>query len=210
MHFNACDISHMEQRYRANFINTLSGFKSANLIGSVNATGQHNLAIVSSVFHIGAHPPLIGMIMRPHTVPRDTLQNIKDTGVYTINHVHRDFVKAAHHTSARFPEEVSEFEEVGLTPWFSSTHKAPFVEESRVKIALEVQDIQLLALNQTELVIGQVVEVVVDEESIAQDGYIDLESLGSATISGLDSYHQTQRISRYKYAKAGEPVTKIK
>lgn len=210
MHFNACDISNMEQRYRANFINTLSGFKSANLIGSVNASGQHNLAIVSSVFHIGAHPPLIGMIMRPHTVPRDTLQNIKDTGVYTINHVHSDFVKAAHHTSARFPEEVSEFEEVGLTPWFSATHKAPFVQESRVKIALEVQDIQLLALNQTELVIGQVVEVVVDEQSIAEDGYIDLESLGSATISGLDSYHQTQRISRYGYAKAGEPVTKIK
>ena len=148
--------------------------------------------------------------MRPHTVPRDTLQNIKDTGVYTINHVHSDFVKAAHHTSARFPEEVSEFEEVGLTPWFSATHKAPFVQESRVKIALEVQDIQLLALNQTELVIGQVVEVVVDEQSIAEDGYIDLESLGSATISGLDSYHQTQRISRYGYAKAGEPVTKIK
>lgn len=210
MHFNACDISNMEQRYRANFINTLSGFKSANLIGSVNAAGQHNLAIVSSVFHIGAHPPLIGMIMRPHTVPRDTLQNIKDTGVYTINHVHSDFVKAAHHTSARFPEEVSEFEEVGLTPWFSATHKAPFVQESRVKIALEVQDIQLLALNQTELVIGQVVEVVVDEQSIAEDGYINLESLGSATISGLDSYHQTQRISRYGYAKAGEPVTKIK
>ena len=210
MHINASDISNMEQRYRANFINTLSGFKSANLVGSVNLAGQHNLAIVSSVFHIGAHPPLIGMIMRPHTVPRDTLQNIKDTGVYTINHIHSDFVKAAHHTSARFPEEVSEFEEVGLTPWLSPTHKAPFVEESRVKIALEVQDIQLLALNQTELVIGQVVEVLVDEASIAPDGYIDIESLGSTTISGLDSYHQTQRIDRYAYAKAGEPVVTIK
>ncbi len=209
MHLNASDISQMEQRYRANFINTLSGFKSANLIGSVNLAGQPNLAIVSSVFHIGAHPPLIGMIMRPHTVPRDTLQNIKDTGVYTINHVHTDFVKAAHHTSARFPEGVSEFEEVGLTPWFSSTHKAPFVQESRVKIALEAQDIQVLALNQTELVIGQVVEVIVDEASIKTDGYIDIEALGSTTISGLDSYHQTQRIDRYAYAKAGQPIERI-
>lgn len=209
MHLNASDISQMEQRYRANFINTLSGFKSANLIGSVNLAGQLNLAIVSSVFHIGAHPPLIGMIMRPHTVPRDTLQNIKDTGVYTINHVHTDFVKSAHHTSARFPEGVSEFEEVGLTPWFSSTHKAPFVQESRVKIALEAQDIQVLALNQTELVIGQVVEVIVDQASIKTDGYIDIEALGSTTISGLDSYHQTQRIDRYAYAKAGQPIETI-
>ena len=81
MLFNASDIANMEQRYRANFINALSGFKSANLIGTISKSGQHNLAIVSSVFHIGAHPPLMGMIMRPHTVPRDTLQNIKDTGV---------------------------------------------------------------------------------------------------------------------------------
>jgi flavin reductase (DIM6/NTAB) family NADH-FMN oxidoreductase RutF len=206
MHFNACDIDKMDTRYRANFINALSGFKSANLIGSINKSGQHNLAIVSSVFHIGAHPPLMGMIMRPHTVPRDTLQNIKDTGVYTINHVNVNHVAQAHHTSARFDEGVSEFEQVGLTPWFSPTHRAPFVAESNIKIALAVQDIQLLALNQTELVIGQVVEVIVDETAIAVDGYIDIEQLNSAAISGLDSYHATSRIARYGYAKPDEPL----
>lgn len=201
MHFNASNIDQMEKRYRANFINALSGFKSANLIGSINQSHQHNLAIVSSVFHIGAHPPLMGMIMRPHTVPRDTLQNIKETGVFTINHVNIEHVAQAHHTSARFAESVSEFEQVGLTPWFSSTHRAPFVAESKLKIALEVQDIQLLALNQTELVIGQVVEVIVDETAVEADGYIDIEQLNCAAISGLDSYHSTSRIARYGYAK---------
>ena len=32
--FTADDISEMEQRYRANFINSLSGFKAANVIGT--------------------------------------------------------------------------------------------------------------------------------------------------------------------------------
>ncbi len=209
MLFNASDIANMEQRYRANFINALSGFKSANLIGTISKSGQHNLAIVSSVFHIGAHPPLMGMIMRPHTVPRDTLQNIKDTGVYTINHVGIEHTREAHHTSARFAEGVSEFEHVGLTPWLSDSHPAPFVAESRLKIGLELQDIQIIALNNTELVIGQVVEVNVDKHAVAADGYIAIDRLNTAAVSGLDAYHSTNTIGRYQYAKADAPVQNI-
>ncbi|MFT7259781.1 MAG: hypothetical protein ACI9MS_001643, partial [Glaciecola sp.] len=100
-YFNASDIDNMAQRVRANFINSLSGFKSGNLIGTrsagdkIGTKGIDNLAVVSSVFHIGAHPPLLGMIMRPHTVRRDTLQNIKDTGEYTINHICSAIVEKA-------------------------------------------------------------------------------------------------------------------
>ena len=82
---DAAGIDAMAQRYRANFINSLSGYKSANLIGTCNEQQQTNLAIISSVVHIGANPPLMGMIMRPHTVTRDTLGNIKQTGLFTIN-----------------------------------------------------------------------------------------------------------------------------
>ena len=95
------DIKAMEQRERARLINSLSGFKSANLIGSQNASGITNLAIVSSVFHLGADPALIGMIIRPDTVPRDTLSNIKTTGVYTINHVNSLIWQQAHQVSCQ-------------------------------------------------------------------------------------------------------------
>ena len=68
------DLDELEQRYRANLINSLSGFKSAVLLGSSDGK-TNNLAIISSVVHVGANPPLLGMIMRPHTVQRDSLDN---------------------------------------------------------------------------------------------------------------------------------------
>ncbi|MGO3346471.1 MAG: hypothetical protein ACTIM4_14665 [Marinomonas sp.] len=57
-HFDLQSLSEMTSRYRTQLINSLSGFKSANLIGTCNAQGQTNLAIFSSVFHLGASPAL--------------------------------------------------------------------------------------------------------------------------------------------------------
>lgn len=202
--FDATAISAMAQRYRANFINSLSGFKSACLLGTANEAGE-NVAIMSSVVHIGANPPLLGLIMRPHSVQRDSLAAIKQTKAFTLNHVHKDWTAKAHQTAARYPENVSEFDEVGLSPWYSPSLSAPFVKESPLKIGLQLAQHEILC-NDTELIIGRVCEVHVDNSAIAEDGYVDIEALGSVCISGLDSYHQTSRLAQYAYAKPGEPT----
>jgi len=207
--FTQRDIMQLPQRERANFINSLSGFKSANLVGTQSKEGLNNLCLVSSVFHVGAHPPLVGMLMRPHTVRRDTLQNIKDTGVYTLSHVHVSFADKAHQCSANYPGDISEFEAVGLTPKMSSVVKAPFVAESIISMALEVEQINVITLNQTELVIGRVVEVVLADNILLNDGYVDIEKAGSVAISCLDSYHKTARLDRYSYAKPEQALSSI-
>ncbi|MDM7862209.1 flavin reductase [Alteromonas sp. ASW11-36] len=207
--YSASHINDMEQRYRAEFINSLSGFKSANLVGTQSRDGQQNLAIVSSVVHIGANPPLLGMIMRPHTVQRDTLENIKDTGVYTLNNVTSSMTRAAHQTSARYAQNESEFAAVGLTPEASTAVAAPYVAESTICMSLEVQDIQFIPINRTELVIGQIVEVILPEKSIDKTGYIDIEQCDSISISGLVSYHLTKRIARYGYAKPDQELINL-
>ena len=206
---SSIDIESLPQRYRAELANSLSGFKSANLVGTRDKQGCNNLCIVSSVVHIGAHPPLLGMVMRPHTVQRDTLENIKTTGVYTLNSVTSDITQQAHQTSARYPHLVSEFEQVGLTIEESGAVNAPYVAESGIKLSLEVQDIQYLAINQTELVIGQIVEAILPANSIDKTGYVDLEACDSIAISGLVSYHSTQRIARYGYAKPDQVLKNI-
>lgn len=196
----------MEQRFRANLINSLSGFKSANIIGTANAKGDTNLCIVSSVFHVGANPPLMGMLMRPHTVVRDTLKNIKDNGEYTINHVPITHFKNAHQTSARYPSETSEFDACGFSVEKSEILSAPYVAESTIKIGLKLQQVSLIELNNTELVIGEVVEISLAEQLITNDGYVDIEKAKSACVSGLDSYHRTTRMDRLGYAAPERPV----
>lgn len=207
----AKDIEGLSQHYRAELINSLSGFKSANLVGTRDNLGRDNLCIVSSVVHIGAHPPLLGMIMRPHTVQRDTLENIKETGVYTLNNVTSVMTAPAHQTSARYPQGTSEFEKTGLTVQNNSAIEAPYVAESTIKLSLEVQDIQLLSVNNTELVIGQIIEIILPDKSIDKTGYVDIQACDSIALSGLVSYHTTNRIARYAYAKTNtKPINVIK
>jgi flavin reductase (DIM6/NTAB) family NADH-FMN oxidoreductase RutF len=205
-HYNASDIGNMPNGVRANFINSLSGYKAANLIGSRCINGNNNLAVVSSVFHLGAHPPLLGMIMRPHTVMRDTLKNIKDTGEYTINHICSSIVEKAHQTLARYEPQISEFDETNFTAQITDQFTAPYVRESNIKLGMQVQDIQLLAINNTELVIGQVVEVIVDSKWVSEDGYVDIQAAETVAISSLDSYHTTQQMARYSYAKPNKTL----
>jgi flavin reductase (DIM6/NTAB) family NADH-FMN oxidoreductase RutF len=199
------EILEMESRKRAAFMNSLTGFKSASLIGTVDAAGQTNLAIFSSVTHLGSNPALIGFINRPDSVDRHTLENILATRHYTINHIHQDIYQQAHQTSARYPKAVSEFAAVGLTAEWIGEHPAPFVQESRIKYGMEYVESHRLEVNGTILVIGKVVCVTLPEACIGTDGAIEVERAGTITISALDRYHTTDRIARLSYAKPEQP-----
>lgn len=189
----------MEPLFRRNFINCLSGFKSVNLVGTISEKGETNVAIFSQVFHIGASPPLMGVLVRPDSVDRHTLQNIRATKVFTLNHIQADFYQKAHQTSARY--STSEFEATGLTPAYYEGFSAPFVQESPLQIGLRLAEEHRLEINGTHLLIGAVELVHVEPEAIMEDGFLDLERLGSITCSGLDSYHSTQLLGRLAYAK---------
>lgn len=195
-------IDQLEKRYRANLINSLSGYKSANLVGTVNAAGQTNLALVSSVFHVGANPPLMGMLIRPHTVARHTLENILEQRFYTINAVTEDIYQQAHQSSARYDRDVSEFEATGLMAEFRDTFNAPYVGQSMVKTGLELVSTQTLDVNATVLVIGEIKEIRTDAALLADDGQLDVNRAGLVAVSGLDEYHTGRSLERLAYAKA--------
>jgi len=200
--FDLTEINGMDRFFRTTFMNSVSGFKSVNLCGTVSKSGQTNLAIFNSVVHIGANPPFLGMIFRPHTVPRDTLENLLHTGFYTLNHIQKDFFPQAHQSAARYGE--SEFESTGLHPHYSEGFSAPFVAESNIRIGLKYEERHDI-MNGTVLIVGSVQEVWVPENVIGQDGYVDLADAGSLTIAGLDAYHETKLIDRMAYAKPDLP-----
>lgn len=197
------NILDFEKLYRANFVNSLSGFKSANLIGTISKEGKTNLAIFSSVIHVGANPPLMGFLMRPVSVERHTYTNIKDTEYFTLNHINKEIFKKAHQTSARYDKDVSEFEECGLTPDYTETIKAPYVKESKIKIGCRFEEEHEIKLNGTIFIVGEILEVILPDDVVAKDGFVDIEKAGTISISGLDSYHLTSRIARLTYAKPG-------
>lgn len=202
-------IMNMEKQERVHFANSLGGFKSVGLIGTQNKAGQTNVAIVDSILHIGSNPPLFGMIFRPGVVERHTLENILETGFYTINHINENIFKQAHQTSARYDREISEFDVTYLNPEYKDTFFAPFVAESHVQLAMEFKEKTVLSINNTVLVIGEVKAVYFPEDCLQKDGFLDIEKAESITCSGLDSYHKTTRIDRLSYAKPNKPITSL-
>jgi flavin reductase (DIM6/NTAB) family NADH-FMN oxidoreductase RutF len=208
--FSPAEWQSWERFYRANFINSLTGFKSASLIGTINAQGVPNLGMFSSIVHIGSDPALIGYINRPIAAAPHTLANIKANGLYTVNHIHPSFVEKAHQTSAKYPDEANEFTEVGLTEEYLDGINVPFVKESTIKYLLSLKEIIPIALNATYLVIGQLEKVLIDPSlKPTSDGFLHLDQAGSISSNGLDAYYKTELIDRYDYAKPDTPVQKM-
>jgi flavin reductase (DIM6/NTAB) family NADH-FMN oxidoreductase RutF len=200
----------MEKRLRGNLINSVGGFKSVCLIGTIDKVGQTNLAIFSSIVHIGASPPLIAFIVRPDSVERNTLTNIIETGYYTMNHLNENIYKNGHQTSARYPKEISEFDAVGLTKEFKDKFLAPYVEESNIKLGIQFKERIDLTINGTILIIGEIQHLYFPKDCLFDDGFLDIEKANTISCSGLDSYHKTQRIARLSYAKQNQNSYVIK
>lgn len=199
--FSYDDLMQLPSRYRGQFLNKVSGLKPANLIGTKSKDGQTNLAVFNSVVHIGANPPYLGFILRPISVERHTFENIKETGVYTINQITAQIHQQAHQTSAKYERDVSEFEAVGLTEFYHDDFHAPFVTESHIKIGLQFEEEQYIKCNGTRLVIGKVEHLILPDGAIEDDGHISLEKLDSIAVGGLDSYYSVKKVGRYGYAQ---------
>ena len=211
MKINKSDESKYEKKTWVKIINSLSGPKSANLLGTISADGTTNLSMISSVFHLGASPPLMGYISRPHSPdsPRHSLINIKETGCFTINHVHQGILTQAHQTSARYAREVSEFEACDIESEIIDGFQAPFVRESHIKIGLNLVETIDIKINNTVMVVGEIQFFEIPDPTLQDDGYIDIEEAGSLSVTGLDSYHSVSRLTRLSYAKPNKPVVKI-
>ena len=202
--FDTVDIKSMSKIFRLNLINSITGIKPANLIGTKSKDNLENLAIFSSVVHLGSNPALLGMISRPqHNKLKDTYANIKETGYYTINHVSSNFIKKAHYTSAELSRAISEFEVMNLNPEYLQSFYAPFVNQSRVKIGMKY--IQSLDLpNGCILIIGEVQLIQLPENSINTSGQINLEEHEAVGISGLDTYYSLKKLEQFPYVNKNE------
>lgn len=209
-HLTLDDIQKMDRNYRREFVNSISGYKSANLIGTQNKEGQTNLAIFNSVQHIGANPPLISFILRPTTVARHTYENIvENDGYYTINLLTQPYIRQAHQTSAKYAKEVSEFTTCHFTPEYIPSFYAPFVQESPLKIGLQLEEEHLIRANDTRLIVGKVLHVLVNPDSLNDNGLVELEDLKAVALRGLDTYYKPQKIVRLSYARPSQELSEF-
>ncbi|MEO9871730.1 flavin reductase family protein [Ekhidna sp.] len=205
MHLTKQDIEDLDRVKRLNIINSVSGIKPANLIGTKSNNGLPNVAIFSSVFHLGSNPALIGFIMRPtDDVPRHTYENIQENGYYTINHIPTTIADKAHYTSAKIDRSESEFKRCGLSEEYVDHFHAPFVKECHLKMGMKLVDELPIKINGTVMMIGEIQQLIIPDGAVHEKGYIDLSLYNTAGISGLNNYYSLKSEATFPYARAEE------
>lgn len=202
IHLRRQDFEELDHIFRINLINSCSGFKSANLIGTKSNSGIANVAVFSSVTHLGSNPPLLGVIFRPVTdVPRNTYENIKETGQFTINHIDVSIIEDAHHTSAKYNKEISEFDITSLEEEYKNGWHAPFVKNAPIQMALTYCEEYEIKANNTIQLIGEIKDLFVRQDLLEDDGFINLSKANIVAINGLDGYTVPELKERIPYQR---------
>jgi flavin reductase (DIM6/NTAB) family NADH-FMN oxidoreductase RutF len=200
-HFNIDDINRLNHLYKINLINSCAGYKSANLIATKSNKNNTNVAIFSSIIHLGSAPPLLGFILRPTTVPRNTYENIMETGFYTINHIHKEILKDAHHTSAKYKRDISEFDVTNLETDYKNSFFPPYVKDCPIQIGMKYVEEYDIKSNNTKLVVGEILELYIEEKLIKEDGFVNLSEGNIASINGLNGYAIPTLKERFEYQR---------
>jgi flavin reductase (DIM6/NTAB) family NADH-FMN oxidoreductase RutF len=203
-------ISQMDKVEKSNLVNSCTGFKSANLIATKSIEGNTNVAILSSVTHLGSSPSLIGFIVRPTTAPRDTYKNIMETGYFTINHITIDMIADAHHTSAKYDSEISEFDKTNLEEEYKEGFNIPFVKGSPVQLYCKYVNEYIIKENDTIHIIASIEHVFFDEALEHKDGWLQLDKGNIVALNGVDGYFLPKLIDRFQYAQQNVPTKSFK
>ena len=212
MHYTESEIKNLDRIKRLKLINSITGIKSANLIGTISKSGNTNLAIFSSVVHLGSDPAIIGFVMRPsNNVKRDTLNNILETKHFTINHINSNFVEKAHYTSLNFKKDQSEFNYCNLESFYIDNYSPPFVKESKVKIGLNLNEIISIKSNGCKFIIGEVEHILIDDSvNLIAEGSINLENSNSVGVGGLNSYYTMKKVIELPFPRLSTtPASKM-
>jgi flavin reductase (DIM6/NTAB) family NADH-FMN oxidoreductase RutF len=204
--FTKSDFQKLAKIPKINLINGCTGYKSANLLVTKSKDNVTNVAIFSSITHLGSEPALLGFILRPATVRRNTYQNIKENLYFTVNHVTAAMISDAHHTSASYDEFISEFDKTNLEEEYVDDIAIPFVKGSPVQLLCKYVNEYEIIENGTIHLIASIEQINVAENIIQKENWLRLDLENVVTVSGLDAYCLPKVIDRFDYARPNVPT----
>lgn len=164
-------------------------------VTTISENGTVNAAPFS-YFNVASIEPMmvsVAVMRKPNGLPKDTARNIAQTGQFVVNMVDVHNVDDVNQTSADFPAEISEVEELGLATMPSSSIEVPRLAASRIHFECKLhQVVELGTPTTSDLIIGEVVHVHVADE-LYQAGRID-----------ITAFAPVSRLAGNTYAKLGE------
>ena len=163
-------------------------------VSSISKKGVTNLAPYSFFNGVGANPPsvLFCPVNRRDGSQKDSLLNVLETKEFVVNVVSASDADIMNETSADFISEFSEFEALKIATLDSEIVAPPRVASSLAQFECRLLKHIELAPGPAgaNVVIGEIVMMHVDD-SIIQDGVIDMDKLANVGRLGGKSYAKT-------------------
>ena len=178
------------------------------LITSQDEEGRLNAAPFSAYNYLSTDPPIVGIGIqkRPGTdIAKDTARNIRAAGEFVVNVVTEDIAPAMNVCATDFPPEVNELDMAKLTTTPSALISVPRIAEAHA--ALECRLHSIIEIGRTEIILGEVVAMHVEDQFVDPKGpYIRAEDLHAVgRMNGLGKYVHTRdsflEIPRISYEK---------
>lgn len=149
--------------------------------GTCSHDGIHNLAPFSFYNAFSSNPPVVGFstIPRENGNRKDSLQNIIDTGCFTLSCVSHALAKPMSRSAALLEPEEDEFAHAGVTPAMGHAVNAPYVKEAL--LVFECRLLQVVSFGDQpgsgNLILGKVSHIHVDDSLYLEKGRVDFEKL---------------------------------
>lgn len=163
-------------------------------ITTVDKSGRVNAAPFSFFNALSADPPLIGFGIQRKAdgVKKDTLRNIQETGVFTINIVNNSLVEAMSICAIAFPEQENELVAAGLGSEEGILVPSPRILEAPV--ALECKQMMIVPTGpRGEIVLGEVVFAHIHQDLCDPEKlHIDQQLLDAVGRMGGQGYSLTR------------------
>lgn len=174
-------------------------------IATRGADGQDNLAPYSFFNAVAYVPPQV-MFASTSTKPdrdgtKDSVGNIRDTGVFSVNIVEYAMREAMNVTSGPWPKETDEFTKAGVTRQECSEIACSRVAQAPASLECKMTQIVTLAGEANFLVIGEVVGVHLRDDCV-EDGMFNVLKYQPLTRLGYRDYSRITEV--FSLARPGE------
>ena len=194
--FESIDLNDIDPKVAHDILISAVTPRPVALVTTQGENGVMNGAPYSYFNLASIRPAMVSVaITRNEDAIKDTVKHIRDSKVFVVNMVDEDNVKAVHKTASALSIDESELEKYGLTPTFSSTVKAPGIEEAKIRLECELKHIIPLEHRGTvtaDLVLG-VIKVIHIDKTILSNGEIDSGKLKAVGRLGGTDYTKASK-----------------
>ena len=174
-------------------------------ISTRGSDGSENLAPYSFFNAVAYVPPQV-MFASTSAKPdrggtKDTMSNIRDTGVFCVNIVEYAMKDVMNRTSGAWPKEVDEFEDAGIERAACETIACSRVAAAPANLECRLTQIVKLEGEANFMALGEVVGVHLRDDCL-KDGIFDVLAFNPLTRMGYRDYSVIRE--KFSLARPGE------